>query len=285
MQEHYFENKIYYRTNDFKPDRLTLVFIHGVSGSSSAWWPYEKIFNEKYQNKYNILTYDLRGHGMSRKFPEYSDYKVKNFANDLHELVTYLNIPKFILITNSFGTLVGLEYLKLWRETVIANVFTSPEIYLNEGLKAKIARVIFGTLTSIATFLPFNPKPRGHVDYSKHKGATDWNMKRNWADMRNTGLRADFYTLRQSLNPNQEYSLKEINVPTLIIHGEKDSMVPMENAIRMSREIKNSEFKSIPNIDHNTAHNAVKEMSQDIEFFIKKNLLQYGVPYNNGIRT
>jgi pimeloyl-ACP methyl ester carboxylesterase len=272
MQEHIFEDRIYYRTNEFKPDRLTLVFVHGVSGSSSAWWPYEKIL----KNKYNILTYDLRGHGMSKKYLNYEDYEIKNFANDLHDLVNYLNISKFILITNSFGTLVGLEYIKLWSESVVANIFTSPEIYLHEGLVAKILRMVFKILTSVIGLLPFNPKPRGHVDYSKHIGATDWDIRRNLADMRNTGLHAQFYTLRQSVVPLQEYFLEKINVPTLIIHGEKDSMVPTKNAIRMSNEIKNSEFKSIPNIDHNTAHNAVREMSEALESFLgkNKNLLQ-----------
>jgi pimeloyl-ACP methyl ester carboxylesterase len=267
MQENYLENRIYYRKNEFKPERLTLVFVHGVSGSSSAWWPYEKIL----ENKYNVLTYDLRGHGMSKKFPNYSDYAVKNFAEDLHELIAHLNISRFILITNSFGTLVGLEYIKRWRETVIANVFTSPEIYLHEGFKAKVMRGMFGTLSSLVSLLPFNPKPRGHVDYSKYPGATDWDTGRNLADMRNTGLLADFCTLRQSCDLDQGYSLEKINVPTLVIHGEKDSFVPIKNAIRMSEEIKNAEFVSIPNIDHNTAHNAVKEMSQAIESFVEKN--------------
>ena len=67
MKEHFFEDRIYYRTNEFKSDRLTLVFVHGVSGSSSAWLPYEKIF----ENKYNVLTYDIRGHGLSKKYPHY----------------------------------------------------------------------------------------------------------------------------------------------------------------------------------------------------------------------
>jgi len=267
MKESIFENRIYYRINKFKSDRLTLVFIHGISGSSSAWWPYEKIL----ENKYNILTYDIRGHGMSKKYPNYADYAIINFANDLHDLITYLNIPKFILITNSFGTLIGLEYIKLWRDSIVANVFTSPEVYLGEGFLGKIMRVIFGTLTNIVSFLPFNPKSRGHVDYTKHPNSTDWNIRRNLADLKNTGLHADFYTLRQSCIPNQKYSLEKINVPTLIMHGEKDSMVPIKNAVRMSEEIKNSEFSSIPNVDHNTAHNAVKEMSQAIESFVEKN--------------
>lgn len=284
MKEHIFDDRIYYRTNDFEPDRLTLVFAHGVSGSSSAWWPYEKIF----ENKYNILTYDIRGHGMSKKYPRYEDYEVKNFVNDLHDLITHLNISKFILISNSFAALIALEYIKSWRDTVSANIFTSPEVYiLNEGFTVKIFRFGLKIITGVLNFIPFNPKPRGHVDYSRHINSTDWDIKRNLADMRNTGLHAHFYTLKKSFNPGRDYLLEKINVSTLVIHGEKDTMVPIQNSILMSEKIKNSEFVSIPNIDHNTVHNGVKEMSGAIELFIKKNknLLQYGVPYNNSTRT
>ncbi len=58
MKEAYYEG-IYYRKNEFHPDRITLVFSHGVSGSSSAWWPYEKIF----KNKYNVLFMTFAGTG------------------------------------------------------------------------------------------------------------------------------------------------------------------------------------------------------------------------------
>lgn len=267
MQEYIFEDRIYYRMNDFKHGRLTLVFAHGVSGSSSAYLPYEKIF----ENKYNLLFYDIRGHGMSKKYPRYEDYEIKNFAHDLHDLISSLNISKFILISNSFAGLMHLEYLKLWREAIIANVFTSPEIYLHEGLLGRMMRLIFKVLTAAVSFLPFNPKPRGHVDYRPYQNTGDWNIKRNLADMRNTGLHAHFYTLRQSLMPEQKYSLEKINVPTLILHGEKDSMVPLKNVIKMSEKIKNTEFAIIPKVNHNTARDAVKEISEAIESFIEKN--------------
>jgi pimeloyl-ACP methyl ester carboxylesterase len=271
VKEHIFEDRIYYRKNEFIPGRLTMVFAHGVSGSSSAYLPYEKIF----EDKYNILFYDIRGHGMSKKYPRYEDYEIKNFADDLHDLVSYLKISKFILISNSFAGLVALEYLKSWRETVVANVFTSPEVYLHEGFLGKAMRSALKILTAIINFLPFNPKPRGHVDYGIYKNTSDWNIKRNLADMRNTGLHAHFYTLRQSLNPSQEYELEKINVPTLIMHGEKDTMVPLKNVIRMSKKIKNSEFINIPNANHNTARDSVKEISEAVESFILKNKLLY----------
>src|SRR3989344_3805235 len=267
MKEYFLgDRELYYRKNDFIEDRLTLVFVHGATGSSSAWLPYEKIF----ENKYNVLVYDIRGHGKSKKYPHYEDYEIKKFSYELHNLITYLNISKFVLISNSFGGLVALEYIKLWRDTVVANIFTSPEVYFTEGFLAKISEPILKVITGVLDFLPFNPKPRGHVDYSKHINSTDWDIKRNFADMRNTGLRAHFYSLRQSLARGQEYLFEDINVPTLIIHGEKDTMVPLKNSLLMAKKIKNADFISIPEIDHNTAHNAVGEMSGAIEEFVKK---------------
>jgi len=266
MKEYYFEDRIYYRTNEFKSDKLTLVFVHGVSGSSSAWLPYEKIF----ENKYNVLTYDIRGHGNSKKYPHYEDYEVKNFVEDLHDLVTYLKIQKFILLSSSFATLIAREYIKQYRENITALIFTSTEAFSDDEFRLKILRPILKVATSIISVLPFNPKPRGHVDYSKIKN-WDWSIKRNFADTRNTGLRPQFYTIRQSFLAGQQHSLEKLNVPTLIIHGEKDSIVPIKNAIAFSKKIKNSQFVSISNFDHDIHHNAVKEMSEAIESFIEKN--------------
>ena len=264
MKEYYFDNRIYYRVNDFKPDRKTLVFIHGVSGSCSAWWPFEKIF----ENEYNILTYDIRGHGLSKKYPNYEDYEITNFVNDLHDLLAHLNISKFVLISSSFGTLIAREYLKQYRQTVTALIFTSVEDYEGDAFILKIGRPALKVITSILHFLPFNSKPRGHVDYSKIKNS-DWSIERNFADTRNTGLRPQFCVIRQSFLPGREYDLDKINVPTLIIHGEKDSIVPIKNAIAFSKKIKNSKFVKIPNFDHDIHHNAVKEMSEAIEDFVK----------------
>ncbi|MEI6281040.1 MAG: alpha/beta hydrolase [bacterium] len=270
-KEYYLEEKgIYYRMNEFNPERLTLVFAHGASGSSSAWIPYEKIF----ENKYNILFYDIRGHGKSKKYPNYEDYAVKNFTTELHDLITYLKIEKFILISNSFACLIHLEYLKQYPGTIIANVFTSPEIYLTNGLWVKIIRA-FLKLTIILKLIPFNPKIKGQINYTKHIGSTDWDISRNLADIRNTGLHAHFYTLRQSFLPSNEYSFEQINIPTLIVHGEKDSMIPIKNSILLAKKIKNSQFVSIPNVDHNTVHNGVKIISEAMESFIEKNKARF----------
>jgi pimeloyl-ACP methyl ester carboxylesterase len=268
MQEHYLDNdRIYYRTNEFKPGRLTLVFVHGVSGSSSAWLNYEPMF----ENKYNVLFFDIRGHGLSKKYPKYTDYAIENFTNDLEELLKYLQIKKFILITNSFGGIIGLKYIERHQDKLLGNIMTSPEIFLNEGTMGKIIRPIFGLITKIVSIIPWNPKPRGHVDYSKYINVSEWDIGRNWADLHNTGLRAHMYTLRHSFKKEQEYNLQNIHVPTLIIHGEKDGMVPVKNVLRLKEKIPNGELIIIPKATHDSARNNSKEISEAIESFIEKN--------------
>ena len=104
MKEHFlFERGIYYRTNDFRSNRQTLVFIHGLTGSSSAWLEYEK----RFQADFNILTFDLRGHGKSNKPKRYQDYEIRDFVQDIDELVKHLRIEKFTMISHSFGVVIA----------------------------------------------------------------------------------------------------------------------------------------------------------------------------------
>ena len=92
MKELFFEERgLAYRSNNIEEGRKTLVFVHGLSGSSSAWYPYE----EKFENAYNILTFDLRGHGMSKKQFFYSSYTPELMATDLVALLKHVGIEHY----------------------------------------------------------------------------------------------------------------------------------------------------------------------------------------------
>ncbi len=266
MKEFYLKNEIYYRTNEFEPERPTLVFVHGLSGSSSAWLPYEKIF----ENKYNLVTFDIRGHGRSKKFPNYPDYEIKNFAEDLHELVSHLNISKFVMISHSFASLIAAEYIKQHPENVSAAVFLSPIFDLEKSFLSKISRLILA-LSKIFSWVPFKSKVGHHVNYAKFPNSTDWSPRRCYADISNTTLRTYSYCLRQSVQKEQEHFLEKIKVPTLIVHGVKDTMSPVKNSVAISKKIKNSELVLIAKADHIVVLNNIEEVSAIIESFVSKN--------------
>lgn len=265
MKENFFQPRnIYYKTSDFEPGRPTIVFIHGLSGSSSAWIKYE----EKFQDKYNVMSYDLRGHGKSERPRNFSQYELKNFAEDLFELLKFLKIENPVLVSHSFGTLVAMEFLVKHQDIARAAVFLSPNFAVRKMKLAKITEPLFN-LTKIFDFLPFK-KTGSHVDYERFKNTGDWNLRRCVADLANTGLMPYFYCTRQSYKFDREKFLAEINVPVLIMHGKKDTIFPVENSLIMAERISNSRLILLDNADHILVLNYFDEVSQAIEDFINK---------------
>lgn len=264
MIEHiYSPKKIYYRMNDFKSGRQTLIFIHGISGSSSAW----KLYEDKFADKYNILTFDLRGHGYSAKFPDLEDYAISKFAEDLYDLVRYLEITSFILIGHSFGVLVALEFMTEHMGMVEKAIFLSPNYAPHRILAGKIIRP-FLSMAGLLKILPFNPVGKGRIDYARFKNTGDWNIPRMVADIGNTGLRIYLFGTRQSYRIDYEKLVKQIEIPTLIVHGKKDSIFPVARAIDMAQKIKKSKLILLDKADHILVLNCFSEVSGVIEIFV-----------------
>jgi pimeloyl-ACP methyl ester carboxylesterase len=259
----YSKKNLYYKKNNFVSDRLTLVFVHGLSGSSAAWIPYEK----KFEEKFNILTFDLRGHGRSGKHKEYQEYSIEKFADDLYELLLFLDISEFMLISHSFGALIALEFLVKHQTMAKAAVFLSPNIAV---AKRKLVRFVNPLLSAVKIFdyLPFSPVSKAHVDYSKYINTGDWNLRRMIADVWMTSLRVYLYCTRQSYEFDREDFLDKIRIPTLIIHGKKDTIFPVENSIIMHKKIENSKLVLIEDADHIVVLNNFPEVSAAIVEFI-----------------
>jgi pimeloyl-ACP methyl ester carboxylesterase len=266
MKETFFTKKgLYYRTNDFREDRETLVFIHGLSSSSSAWNLHERYF----EDKYNILLVDLRGHGKSIKYKKYEDYAIKNFSLDIYELLGELNIKDFIFISHSFSTFISIEFMILNQTMIKKAIFLSPNHKVENNLKTNIVKILL-KLTPILNIFPFSKKPGEHVDYFKYINTGDWNIQRLLKDTLNTGIRVYLYCIKQAYTFDRDEFLKNINIPVLIIHGKNDSIFPIKYAYKLHEEIKNSEIAIIDNADHTLVLNNFSKTSSLMDKFIEK---------------
>lgn len=263
MHEYIFSpKKIYYRKNIFKVGRPTLVFVHGISGNCGAWLLYEK----KFEKKYNVLTFDLRGHGKSGKPRNLEDYKIKNFSNDLFDLVKFLNIDKFTLIGHSFGSLIVFEFIKNHMEMVDKLILVSSYFAPNKIMVGKVIRP-FLSLSRLFKYFSFDQSVGEHVDYSNFINTGDWNLRRMKADIKNTSLRVYMYGLIQGYKANYEKMLKKISIPTLIVHGKQDTIFPIRYALAMHKKIKNSKIIIVEDMNHMSVLNNFKEVSGAIEDF------------------
>ncbi len=87
---------------NYNKTRPTLVFLHYFGGSSRAWT--EVI--EKLAADFHSVAPDLRGFGASDSMPE--KYAVKDYADDVADLVGTLTIENFILVGHSMGGKIAL---------------------------------------------------------------------------------------------------------------------------------------------------------------------------------
>jgi len=267
MTERYLESRgIAYRTNEFKDSRQTLVFIHGLSGSLSAWYPHEKLFEEKY----NVVTLDLRGHGLSKRYKKYSDYALNNFSEDVYAVLTELKVNSCILVSHSLGALVALELLHHHPHVVSKAIFISPAaqndklFWYHASHPVRELGVIAGFVCSIFK------KPHGRTNYDLYKDTADWSFKRTLTDVSNMGRLTYLYVLNNLYAFKHNEWWQEINIPVLFLHGSRDTMVPLSYARALAKEVPDAQFVVFENKNHLLPLNSVSEVSKAIEDFISR---------------
>ena len=101
MSQNFDPNQNYYFFN--KKDSIPVVFIHGVGLDHQMWDA-----QVNYLNEFSILTYDILGHGKTPCNKE--KLSLKDFSDQLLDLLDYLKIEKINLIGFSLGSLIALDF-------------------------------------------------------------------------------------------------------------------------------------------------------------------------------
>ena len=101
-QNHFFFNK---------KDTVPLVFVHGVGLDHQMWSPQINNLNE-----FSTLTYDLLGHGKTRNIRE--KLTLKDFSQQLLDLLDYINIDKINLVGFSLGSLISLDFASNYQNKI-----------------------------------------------------------------------------------------------------------------------------------------------------------------------
>jgi pimeloyl-ACP methyl ester carboxylesterase len=263
MKEYHLNSKIFYKKNKFNKNRKNILFIHGLSGSSSAWNPYE----EHLKNKYNIISLDLRGHGKSFRPKDISDYEFKRFSEDIHNLLDKEKIREINIISHSLGSLIAIQFHKDYPKIVKSMLLVSPHYAPKQRKFSKLILPLI-KMSKLIIFLDFREK-LGQVDYKNYQNTGDWNLRRMYADIKNTGLRSFIYSTLQSYEVDYKNDIKNIRIPVKIVHGKKDTIFPVSDSLKIVKLIKNSKIIILDNADHIIVLNNFNELSKIIENFIK----------------
>jgi len=260
MEEYFFKSRgIAYRTNSFLPGRKTVLFVHGLSGSLSAWYPYEKTF----EKTYNLITFDLRGHGRSVR-PGRRGYAMSEFVEDIRVLLEYLKVEQCSIVSHSFGALIAMEFTRAYPHAVERNVFLAPAYGVHHF---KITKFL-ANLGAALAMMPLRIRAYGRTDYSLFYPTPDYSVSRIGTDILNMGLRSYLRGLRVVFDRDYSADWAALTAPALVVHGADDSIVPVEHARALAKILTNSTLVELSKANHILILNNVDEVAAEIEKFV-----------------
>jgi len=104
------------------------IFIHGFGGSSNVWFKQVREF----QQHFNVVLIDLRGHGKSQGLPKKRKYSFELIAQEVAEVINYLHIQKAHFIGVSLGSIVirqlAVNYPKMVKSMIFTGAVTQLDI-------------------------------------------------------------------------------------------------------------------------------------------------------------
>ena len=267
--------EIYYK--DWGPrSAQPIVFHHGWPLSSDDWDNQMLYFLDK---GYRVIAHDRRGHGRSAQVSDGHD--MDHYAADAAAVAEYLDLRNAVHVGHSTGGGEVTRYVAKYGEPqgrVAKAVLVSaiPPLMLKtasnpggtpievfDGFRQALAdnRAQFYIDVAAGPFYGFN-----RAGAKASQGIID-----NWWRQGMIGsAKAHYDGIKAFSETDQTEDLKMIGVPTLVLHGDDDQVVPIDDAARLSvKLLKNGRLKVYPGYPHGMLTTHAEVINADILGFIK----------------
>lgn len=224
---------------------IPLVFIHGFPLNSSMWSPQIEAVSDIAK----VITPDIRGFGKSK--PTKGVYQMDLLASDINTLLDQLsiNIP-VILCGLSMGGYIAMAFCRHYPEKVAGLILTatrmtadSNEVKANRDKNANLV-MTSGINPIIENMLPMLLSPislEREPDLTKH-------VKNIMLDCSREGVHGALLGMKERQDSTE--ALHNMNTPALVIHGEMDRLIPIEEAESMVKTLSQGQLIPIPEAGH-----------------------------------
>jgi pimeloyl-ACP methyl ester carboxylesterase len=233
-----------------------VLLIHGLAGSSKTW----DLVVPGLSERYDVIAPDLLGHGESAK-PS-GDYSLGAFASGLRDFLAVLDVPSVTIVGHSFGGGVAMQLAYQHPRLVDRLVLVG-----SGGLGREVSWLLrILALPGAEYLMPlWFPKPiveratavgrfLGRRDIRHPRFSELW---RSYSSLAGASNRTAFVrTMRgviepggQSVNAGDRLYLAA-RVPTLIVWGDRDGVIPVQHGIDAHEKIDNSRLVILEGVGH-----------------------------------
>ena len=263
--------QIYYKDWGTGP---ALVFSHGWPLSSDSWEA-QMLFLASHG--YRCIAHDRRGHGRSSQ--PWSGNEMDTYADDLSELIETLYLKDAVLIGFSAGggevaRYIGRHGTK--RVAKAALISAVPPLMLKTaanpgGLPMEVFDGIRrGAIADRSQF--YKDLASGPFFGANRPGAkvSQGMIDSFWLQGMQAGHKNTFDCIKAFSETDFTEDLKKFDVPTLIIHGDDDQIVPIgAAALNASKLVKNATLKIYPGAPHGLADTHKEQLNADLLAFLR----------------
>ena len=249
-----------------------VVLIHGWPLSGRSW---EKQVPVLLAGGYRVITYDRRGFGDSSK-PTLG-YNYDTFAEDLHKLMMKLDLRDAALVGFSMGGGEVARYLGVYgTERVSKAVFMAavpPFLLKTPDNPAGMDGSVFdGIQQAIAAdrlaFLSQFLSDFYNVDLLRGKQVSDEVVRLSWNVAAGASPKGTLDCVQAWLTDFRE-ELTRIDVPTLVVHGDADRILPLAaTGIRLYEAVKGSQLVVVEGGPHGLTWTHAEQVNRDLLDFL-----------------
>lgn len=251
-----------------------LVFSHGWPLSADSWEGQMLFLAAK---GYRCIAHDRRGHGRSSQ--TWSGNDMDTYANDLSQLIETLDLEDAVLIGFSAGGGEIARYIgrhgtkRLAKAALIAAV--APLMLKTAANPGGLPIEVFDGIraSSIADRSQFYKDLAGGPFYGGNRpGAkvSQGMVDTFWHQGVMAGHRNAFECIKAFSETDFTADLKKFDVPTLVVHGDDDQIVPIGAAALLSSKlVANASLKIYPGAPHGLTHTHKDQLNADLLEFVR----------------
>jgi pimeloyl-ACP methyl ester carboxylesterase len=241
--------QVHVRDEGPRDDPLPIVLIHGTSASLHTWdgWA------QSLSGQRRVIRFDLPAFGLTGPHPQ-NDYSIATYVRFVMGVVDKLGVKQFVLAGNSLGGQIAWGTALAQPQRVSKLVLVDAAGYAFQPTSVPIGFRI-ARMPGLR-WLMEKVLPRGVVDssvrnvYGDPAKVTPELVDRYYdLTLRAGNRKALAYRMDQRLS-GDEAGIKTLKVPTLILWGAKDRLIPLDNAKRFAADIAGSQLVVFDDLGH-----------------------------------
>jgi pimeloyl-ACP methyl ester carboxylesterase len=260
--------KVHYRDEGVATDTLPLILLHGMSSSLNTW---DSVVIALKPHK-RVISLDLPGFALTGPSPE-NAYNFPYYSKFIDSFATRLQIKRFILVGNSMGGAISWNYALHNPSRLAKMVLVDAAAYPKKGESGSLGFKLASTPVINNLLLYATPKSlvRKSLEtiYYDQSRVTDAQVERFHDVAIREGNRAVALQIFKGSFKGDPKQIKSIKTPTLILWGDHDNVIGVNNVDNFLKDIKGSKAEIYKNTGHVPMEEVPGKVAASILGFVK----------------